>query len=473
LHGNNRNIPAFRWFDRQRKEIVSSSGPAYVAELEKQISNGEGLLAHGGASRGNLFSGDADFVMNTASTITDVSRLKTSEFYAYFLHPYNFIRTLLLFVWDIVTEIREFRKARKTGAYPISDKAKRGGIYPVLRAFTTVIMLDLNIYTLIGDIFAGVPAAYATFVGYDEVAHHSGIESEDAYKVLKKIDRQFGRLVKLAEQAPRPYHFVVLSDHGQTQGATFKQRYHMTLEEYLQQLATEKYDVQGAIDVHEDWKHLNVFLTETINKDGALQKPMRQALSKHTEDDEVSLGPEAEIEESAETEFGHLVALASGNLGLIYSVRLNERATLEAIEKIYPGMLEGLAEHEGVGFLMINSEEHGPVVIGAQGRYYLDADRLEGQNPLEGFGPNIVHHLNRTNSFIDAPDILVNSFFDPEKQEGAAFEELIGFHGGLGGYQTQPFLLYPAEWTREDETILGAEAVYQFLKGHLVKLQVA
>jgi len=473
LHGNNENIPAFRWFDRQRKEIISSSGPAYVAEIEQRLSNGDGLLANGGASRGNLFSGDADYVMNTASTITDVSRLKTSEFYAYFLHPYNFIRTLLLFIWEIITEIREFRKARKTGAYPISDKAKRGGIYPVLRAFTTVIMLDLNIYTLMGDIFAGTPAAYATFVGYDEVAHHSGIESEDAYRALKKIDRQFGRLAKLTEQAPRPYHFLILSDHGQTQGATFKQRYHLTLEEYLQQLATDKYDVQGAIDVHEDWKHVNVFLTETINKEGAIQKPLQQALKKNTEDGEVVLGPDEETEKDSETEFGHLVALASGNLGLIYSTRLDERAPLEVIEKIYPGVLDGLASHEGVGFLMVNSEEHGPVAIGAQGRYYLDTDHLEGQNPLEGFGPNIAHHLKRTNSFPDAPDILVNSFFDPEKQEGAAFEELIGFHGGLGGYQTQPFLLYPAEWERDEQPIIGAEAVYQFLKGQLTKLQAA
>ena len=473
LHGNNQNIPAFRWFDRQRKEIVSSSGPADVAELEKQISNGDGLLAHGGASRGNLFSGDADFVMNTASTITDMSRLKTSEFYAFFLHPYNFIRTLLLFIWDIITEMREFRKDRKSGIYPILGKEKRGGIYPVLRAFTTVIMLDLNIYTLIGDMFAGVPAAYATFVGYDEVAHHSGIESEYAYRVLKKIDRQFGRLAKLAEQAPRPYQLVILSDHGQTQGATFKQRYHVTLEEFLQQLATEKYDVQGALDVHEDWKHLNVFLTETINKEGAFQKPVRQALRKNTDDDEVSLGPEAEIEQGSKTEFGHLVALASGNLGLVYSTRLDERAPLEVIKKIYPGMLDGLANHEGVGFLMVNSEEHGPIAIGAQGRYYLNEDRVEGQNPLVGFGPNIVHHLKRTNAFVDGPDILVNSFYDPEKQEGAAFEELIGFHGGLGGYQTQPFLLYPAQWNLDNKEIIGAEAVYKILKSQLVKLQAS
>ena len=77
----------------------------------------------------------------------------------------------------------------------------------------------------------------------------------------------------------------------------------------------------------------------------------------------------------------------------------------------------------------------------------------------------------RTDSFPYAPDILVNSFIDTGKNEGAAFEELIGFHGGLGGYQTQPFLLSPAEWGMDSEEIVGAEQVYKVLKAKLVKIQ--
>jgi hypothetical protein len=45
----------------------------------------------------------------------------------------------------------------------------------------------------------------------------------------------------------------------------------------------------------------------------------------------------------------------------------------------------------------------------------------------------------------------------------AAFEELIGSHGGLGGYQTQPFIMHPAEWTI-DEELIGAEAVYRQIR---------
>ena len=36
LHGSNDNIPAFRWYDRARKEIIASSDPNEVARLEKE-----------------------------------------------------------------------------------------------------------------------------------------------------------------------------------------------------------------------------------------------------------------------------------------------------------------------------------------------------------------------------------------------------------------------------------------------------
>ncbi|NIV33668.1 MAG: phage holin family protein [Anaerolineae bacterium] len=474
LHGSNHNIPAFRWWDRQHKKLVASSSPDDVARLEEERSDGNGLLADNGASRGNMFSGDAPNVMNTASTIKDLSRFHTTDFYAFFLDPYNFSRTLLLTIWDIILEKVQFWQARRKDTQPRLGKDKRGGIYPLLRAFTTVLMRELNIQTLIGDMFAGVPSAYATFVGYDEVAHHSGVESEDAFDALDKLDQQLGRLASAAKQAPRPYHLVFLSDHGQSAGATFKQRYHMTLEDLVQQLLQE-YRVEGAPDVHEDWKHVNVFLTEAIQSQSkAVSRPLGQALRRKTVDGQVAVGPEAAAGDAAAGESADrapIIVLASGNLGLVYSTRLDERATLEEIETLYPGLLEGLAAHEGIGFLMVRSREQGAVVIGAGGRTYLANDRVEGENPLAGFGPNAADHLRRTDGFPDAPDILVNSFYRVETNEVAAFEELIGSHGGLGGFQTQPFVLFPAEWQVEEGDLVGAAAVYRQFKDWLDRLQ--
>jgi hypothetical protein len=477
LHGDNGNIPAFRWYDKKRGEIVASSNSKILPSIEKERSDGNGLLSNDGASRGNLFTGDAKYVMATASAIRDREKFHTSDFQAYFANPYNTSRTLLLFLWDIILEKRQYRAARKSNLQPILEKDHRGGVYPILRGVMTVIMRELNIYTLIGDIFAGRPSAYATFVGYDEIAHHSGIHDPGAFDILKKLDQQFARLVGALAQAPRPYHLVILSDHGQTQGATFKQRYGKSLEEYVQELMSEEVTVASLPAAPESWGHINNYLTDAIqNEDSGMSKAFARAFKSKTVDGEVMLGPEMQAAherepvEKDEEKIPAVVALPSGNLGLVSFTEFPHRLTLEELNANFPAVVPGLVEHEGIGFIMVRSQENGPVVFGANGVYYLEQDRFEGENPLEMYGPNAPDHLRRTDSFPNCPDILVNSFYDPEKNEGCAFEELIGFHGGMGGTQTQPFLLHPAELEVKEE-LVGAASIYQVCKGWLVELQ--
>jgi uncharacterized membrane protein YvlD (DUF360 family) len=479
LHGDNSNIPAFRWYDKVSGEILASSNTKVLPILEKEHSNGDGLLSDNGASRGNLLSGDAPYVMNTASTLMDRSRFHTSEFQAYFSNPYNVSRTLLLFIWDVILEIRQFRQARKNNVQPILDKHHRGGVYPFIRAVMTVLMRELNIYTLVGDMFAGRPSAYATFVGYDEIAHHSGVLDPGAFDILHKLDQQFARLESVIEDAPRPYHLVILSDHGQTGGATFLQRYGKSLEAFVQELMTLEYKVEAPADSGESYGKINSFLTDTIaNNSSGATRVVGRVFKGKTVDGEVMLGPEGhEIrEEIREGEVGTeeeekpaIYALASGNLGLVSFTEWPERMTMEELHETFPAVLPGLAAHEGIGFLMVRSQEHGPVVIGANGMYFLDNDRVEGENPLASFGPRAADHLRRTDSFPNCPDILVNSFYDPQKNEGCAFEELIGFHGGMGGYQTQPFILHPAELPTNGD-LVGAADVYKLCKGWLNEL---
>lgn len=474
LHGDNSNIPAFRWYDKARGQIVASSDAKILPDIERERSNGKGLLSNDGASRGNLFSGDAPYVTATASVIRDTSRFHTSEFQAYFVNPYNAARTVILLVWDMILEWRQYRNARKNNVQPILGKHHRGGIYPVLRGFMTVVMRELNIYTILGDIFAGRSAVYATFVGYDEIAHHSGVLDPGAFDILFKLDQQFARLESAVAEAPRPYHFVILSDHGQTGGATFKQRYGLTLHDHVQQLMADGAEVVGGISRGEHWGNLNVFLTDTLeNESSGASKVVGRALKGRMADGHVALGPPGEdlarAELSAEDARPAVVVLASGNLGLISFTEWPDRMTMEQIDQAFPAVIPGLTEHEGVGLVMVHSEQYGPMAIGAKGRYFLGEDRYEGKNPLADFGPNAAKHLRRTDSFSNCPDILVNSFYDPANNEGCAFEELIGFHGGLGGTQTQPFILHPAELKVEGEMV-GTENVYRVCKGWLREL---
>jgi hypothetical protein len=165
------------------------------------------------------------------------------------------------------------------------------------------------------------------------------------------------------------------------------------------------------------------------------------------------------------------VVLASGNLGLIYLMEETRRLSIEEIEDRHPQLLGTLRRHPHIGFLLARSRQHGAVVLGETGTNYLDENHVEGEDPLSGFSPGAAGHLRRTDRFANAPDILVNSFYDPILEQGCAFEELISFHGGLGGPQTVPFMLHPVELPGPEEPIIGAAAVHQLLSAWRRRLQ--
>jgi putative membrane protein len=462
LLGDNFDIPAFRWYEKDRMKRMVSNHPFDTAEIERRLSKGEGLLAREGASRSNLFSGDAPQAIFTFSTIADMTRHSNQDFYPLFMGPYNFFRMILLFLWDVVTELQAARHQRR---HDVRPRVHRGGSYPLLRATTTVLLRELNMYILIGDMIAGVPSVYATFVGYDEVAHHSGIERPDALEVLKKIDEQFERLEDAAELAPRPYHLVVLSDHGQSQGATFKQRYGMTLEELVRELVTEEHSVESVESISAGWGNISVFFTDLFNdiipgSNHLSTRIFRRWAKNRTYLDHVILGPYREFLErfgiNDDPPPAEVMVLASGNLGLIYFTDWSERMSLEQINEAFPNVIEGLTQHEGISFVLVRSEEHGSMAIGVKGVHYLRDGQVEGEDPLIHFGPNAAMHLRRTSGFPHVADIMVNSLYDPETGEVAAFEELVGSHGGLGGNQTAPFVLFPSEWDLEKDEIVGA-----------------
>ena len=110
--------------------------------------------------------------------------------------------------------------------------------------------------------------------------------------------------------------------------------------------------------------------------------------------------------------------LGSGNLGLIYLMEEPRRLTLEEIEERHPRLIPALRAHPHIGFVLVRSAERGPVVLGAAGRATSPSGRVEGDDPLAPFSANAPQHLRRTDGFAHAPDIMVNSFYDPRARGG-------------------------------------------------------
>ena len=235
LLGDNEDIPAFRWVDKQSKRIYSCSNPDDCAEIERTHSRSPGLLAGGGTSRGNLLSGGADAAILTASRVAEEKRTNPG-YRAFLANGSNVTRTLVLAIWEVWLELVAAARQRRRDVRP---RGHRGGIYPLLRAGMCVFVRDLVVFSLLQDMFRGVPAVYATFASYDEVAHHSGLERPDTLEALCKLDDRFGLIERARRYAPRPYEIVVLSDHGQTQGATFRQRNGYGLDELVRRSISE------------------------------------------------------------------------------------------------------------------------------------------------------------------------------------------------------------------------------------------
>ncbi len=465
LLGSNEDMPAFRWYEKDSGRTMVSNHGKDATEMERRHSDGGGLLAAGGTSRGNLFSGDAPRCSATMSVIRDRERSGAGEYFSYFADPYGLTRTIARFAWDVLLEKRAARRQRRSGAEHID----RGGIYPVLRGAITVVMRDLNVAMLMGDIVEGVPVSYATFVGYDEVAHHSGIEEPDAFAVLKQHDRQLARLERAIERAPRPYHLVVLSDHGQTQGRPFRQRYDIELPELVKGALREG-DVFAPAPADEGMTTVGAAITDARDEDNAGARVLARATADNVVDGQVFLGDGAEAmaEEQRDAPSSEAIVLASGGLGLIYLTDSTDRMRVGEIDRLHPRLMQTLSDHPGIGFIMVRGDDDaGPIAFGGRGSVRLRDGYLTGEDPLTHFGPNAASHLRRTDGFAHCPDILVNCMFDPEANEVAPFEEFMGSHGGIGGWQMHPFAVVPASWSEPAGPIVGVRAMHDALRGWL------
>ncbi len=446
LHGSNEDVPAFRWYEKETGEVIISNRPSSAAELQRRAvarTGDPGLLSHDGASRGNLFTGGAAQAALVLSVAARRGRGRRSRagYFAYFSDPARASRTAASFTGEIVREIGQSLGARLRGERP---RVARGGLYPFIRAFATVVQRDVVTAVVVGDILTGRTTVYADLVAYDEVAHHSGPYGRDTRQVLASLDRCVEVIARATAYAPRPYHLVLLSDHGQSHGETFESAFGHSLEQLVRTGAGRP-----------------VRRTRRRRESGAEARGVARAAFHRPE-----APPEPPTPPGEEAGRGTApVVLASGNLGLISFPDLPGRAGRGDVERRYPSLLPILRDHPGIGFVLVRDERHGPVVLGADGaEHRLGTGEIIGRDPLAPFGPRAAAAVRRTAAFPHAADLMVNSSVDPDTGEVHAFEEQIGSHGGLGGPQNRAFLLSPRTLSPPPSGTAGAEAVHRVLR---------
>ena len=476
LQGANDGIPAFRWFDRELGRLVVANKPADAALIESRLSTGRGLLADDGVSISNLFSGDAPTSLLTMSGLKEGRRgLGPSQSYAaFFTHPAGLLRALILTIGEMGKEVFQARRQVRRGVEP---RIHRGGPYIALRATTNVFLRDLNVALVVEAMMRGSRSIYVDFVDYDEIAHHAGVtraESLAAFYGLDEVLRSIEQVVD-AGVTPRPYHVVLVSDHGQSQGATFLQRFGQSLEDLVREHMNGDPTVTAATGEVEAWGPVNLLLGQLSGQDSVSGRIAKRAIADRAPDAPVGPSGIAEDTTGPGDTPAELTVVGSGNLGGVWFSRHPDRLTATDIERLHPGLLAVLAAHPGIGFVVVQTDA-GPVALGAQGTHDLVTGDVVGVDPFALFGPDAASDFRRVSSFPNAPDIYVNSSYDPVLDEVSAFEELVGCHGGLGGWQTRPLLVHPTDWLLDPDLLddrgrlRGADVVHRQLVRWLERL---
>lgn len=305
----------------------------------------------------------------------------------------------------------------------------------------------------------GVNSIYVDYLDYDEIAHHAGMARAESLAALTGLDEVVGLISQARAHAPRPYEIILLSDHGQSQGETFRQlNGGKTLEDFVSEY-TNTTQIETATGTDESQTSVRYLVgIGTSNKNSeAVARRVGRLVDKE--------GSTADTEDAA----SNIVVTGSGNLGNIWLKDIPKRATLEEINSRYPHLVEGLLDTKGIGLVLVKSSRANYLCISKTGSIDLNSGKVTGEHPLTAYGEQWRRELLKLTSMDNPPDLAVISTYEPTRGSTHAFEELVGNHGGIGGWQTQGILLYPERFEIQDEflqdgEINGSETLHKLFK---------
>ncbi len=482
MFGNNFDIPAFRWYEKESNTSVVCKLPGTIKAMQDRISAGRQGILRGGSSYVNMFDGDARLSLFTLSAMNSqhfFENVRGIGFLLLFLlGPLRVLRVIVLSVWGYLVDLGKRLVALFLPGYhrPFSV------LSPFLQIMTNIVFREIQTFACLIDIYRGMPAIYTNYYSYDEVAHHFRTGSTEALKALRGIDNQIKQIDRMRTQyRKRQYDLYILADHGLTPSVPFKKTYGRTLGQYITEQIGEGVftDERGGEErpsaakaqfLLEELKGIEARLSE---RGASLVQATYRFVDKRLVVDP-ALRPlclNAEVDEDTPWDLskrGDIVVRNSGSVSHVYFNVTPRPMNLSEIALIYPELLNRLVEHEGIG-LVVGREEGEAVIVGKGGTLVLN-ERVEvrGQDPLRSLPEpeQAANQLRQLASFPHSGDIIVFGAWS-EAGEVVCFENQVASHGGLGGPQDYPFIMYPSELDLDLEAVTNAKDLYPHFAAYL------
>jgi len=466
FYGTRSGVPGYRWYDRARDRVMVASSPADLRDAEAAVAAGATALLAGGSCINSMFGGGAAKRLMTLSAVREGGEHKQpgerADFSLFWLNPYAYTTAVMATIWDFGTALFWHVASRFNRRKRLISRNLRTA---AMRAVGNAFLRETGFYWLEQDVARGVPVIYSNFVGYDEVAHHAGPDAGEARSTLTAFDRKLQRLRRqIMRNAPTAYDLVLLSDHGQSESVPFSRLYGKRLDDLVRELAGRVIAVSPPVEPEAAYVGglLEEMRLSELEQHTWLKARGQRTLERMRRRQEAAPPPDADAETS-------LIVCVSGGLAHIYRKGSPRPLHLEEVRSLYPGLVEGLASHPGIGFVLARDPDGSPLMIGGDGVRNLATGELRGDtDPLTPYWDTELwsRELARLVDGDMSGDLIVNGALR-DRQRVVVFEEQVGSHGGLGGPQTYPFILLPAAYGTVRADLQSPEALHAHLLGHL------
>jgi type I phosphodiesterase/nucleotide pyrophosphatase len=217
LYGDNREIPSFRWWDRERQVLVKFGAGSTFKKVADKYFNGCDPLTQGGACIAACYPGGAADTFGIAYQDRSYlapgrSRSAASVLAPYLANPIHLGDWVWQTLMVIGRTVRDVTTTRTEGRHP----ARR---YVATDVAEEVFVHHLTRYAVEKAMREGYSPIYAGFYAFDETAHAFGPSDPASQRILEHVDHTIGRIAKARGDR---YEIVVLSDHGQVDSIPYK-----------------------------------------------------------------------------------------------------------------------------------------------------------------------------------------------------------------------------------------------------------
>ncbi len=413
LYGDNREIPAFRWWDRGKKQIIQVAGDKSFYNVDHRYFKNSKPLLRKGAAIASLYAGGSKAVFAVSYIERGNSKYINSLFRDIIVHLLlNPINTLK---WHWHT----FKKTSKIGLEVVKNLLKRKYIdwvhFPIylLEQFFLYFPTSIAIKKALN---ANYPVTYAGFYSYDAVSHLFGKNSSHGNGILKDIDGSLRNIASTIKKG-NECELIILSDHGET-----------------------------------DFSFIEASTGKTFADHVATILP----------DYEIKEHPGKHIIPKIESK-GSITLAYSGGLAHFYDNSKSERMVYKEIDKTFPSFIKKILSLEAIGGAVVRSgDDH--IFITEKYEFYLNRPlSYRARRILSKYDKPevVVKQLVDLNSFENAGDIIFLG--QQENNQQISFEAPVCGHGSIGGNQAHPFILLKKSHKLDTENMTDARHLHPFL----------